>query len=71
MPKRYTPKQILKTLERFGFYPVSQVGSHMKLRNIEGIVVIVPVNQKVLAVGTFCSVLRQAKIAKAMFEKQV
>ena len=71
MPKRYSARQVIKTLERLGFKVVSQRGSHIKLRGLqEGKLqtVIVP-NHKQVAVGTFSSILRQASITKQEFEE--
>lgn len=54
MPKRYSSKQIKKTLLCEGFLFISQNGSHMKFikKNMHTIIVIVPVNKKVLPIGT-------------------
>lgn len=52
-------RQVIAALERAGFSNVSQRGSHVKLRNEEGRVVIVPMHRE-LAVGTLSSILRQA-----------
>ena len=71
MPKRYSARKVIKTLEKLGFKTVSQRGSHIKLKGIqEGKLqtVIVP-NHKQIAVGTFSSILRQASIARQDFEE--
>lgn len=73
MPKIFSGKQVTKILCReFGFYFVSQKGSHVKLvRNIGGkeIITIVP-QHKELAPGTFKSILELAQIdEKEFFEK--
>ena len=70
MPKRYTAKQVLKSLSKLGFSEISQKGSHLKLRGIVGgklQTVIVP-NHKTIAVGTLSSILRQANISKQDLE---
>jgi predicted RNA binding protein YcfA (HicA-like mRNA interferase family) len=73
MPKRYSSKEIIKTLKKLGFIKISQKGSHIKLRGlIDGSLhtVIVP-NHKQIATGTFSSILRQANISKQDFEHHV
>ena len=70
MPNLYTAKQVLKALKKTGFKEISQKGSHIKLRGLrEGrlLTVIVP-NHKVIAKGTFSSILRQAEITRQEFE---
>jgi len=63
--KTYSGKQIIKILcRKFGFYFVSQKGSHVKLRKISGgktTTTIVP-SHKELAVGTLKGVLDLARI---------
>ncbi len=69
MPKRYSSKEILKVLGLFGFEIVGQKGSHIKLKNNEGIITIVKANQKVIRLGTFLDICRQTSIPKKEFEK--
>lgn len=70
MPKRYSGKKIIKTLEKADFYQVSQKGSHIKLKGLrKGQIrtVIVP-DHKEVAAGTFHSILRQAAMTREEFE---
>ena len=70
MSKLYTSKAILKSLNKAGFQKVSQKGSHIKLRGVSKgriLTVIIP-NHKVIAKGTFSSILRQAEMTKTEFE---
>ena len=70
MPKRYSGKKIIKTLENAGFYQISQKGSHIKLRGLRKgqlRTAIVP-NHKEVAVGTLQSILRQAAMTREEFE---
>lgn len=70
MPKLYSAKNILKALRKAGFEKVSQKGSHIKLRGIRDgklLTVIVP-NHKMIAKGTFGSILRQADMTRVEFE---
>lgn len=69
MPKTYTPKQVVKKLERLGFVKDRQSGSHMifyhpstKLRAV------VPYHLKEVPKGTLQAILREAKISKEDFE---
>lgn len=53
-----------RALGRLGFTRASQRGSHVKLRHVDGRVVIVPMHRE-LKRGTLASVLRQARIDAA------
>ncbi len=55
-----TPKEVIKTLEKFGFAFVSQRGSHKKYSDGEH-VVIIP-NHAEVAKGTLKSILTMAHI---------
>lgn len=55
-----TPKEVIKTLEKFGFRYVSQKGSHMKYAKGNR-VVIIP-NHSEVAKGTLKSILTMANI---------
>lgn len=73
MPKLYSAKTTLSTLQRSGFSIISQRGSHIKLFRREenrAFTVIVP-NHKEIAIGTFNSILKQAGMTKKEFEKFV
>jgi len=59
--------EVVRVLRHAGFTPVSQRGSHRKLRHADGRTVIVPVHRE-LATGTFASILRQAGLTAAEFE---
>lgn len=70
MPKLYSAKIVLSTLQRAGFFIISQKGSHIKLNKRVGeksFTAIVP-NHKELALGTFNSILKQAGMTKKEFE---
>lgn len=70
MPKVYSSRQIVKALQRAGFHPVSQKGSHLKLRGFgKGKLqtVIVPLHKEV-APGTFQSILNQADMSWEEFK---
>lgn len=56
-----TPKEIIRTLEKFGFSYVSQKGSHMKYSNADK-VVIIP-NHSEVAKGTLKSILTMANVS--------
>lgn len=67
MPKLagFSGKTVISILQKnFGFFFVSQKGSHVKLRKISGgklITVIIPAHNE-LAQGTLRNILRQAEI---------
>ena len=57
------PDELIRILEQHGFAKVSQEGSHVKMRNKEGMTIIIPVHQgKDLKKGLAAAILRQAKI---------
>jgi predicted RNA binding protein YcfA (HicA-like mRNA interferase family) len=60
-------KETVQALRRAGFAVVSTRGSHQKLRDAEGRVVIVPLHRE-LARGTLASVLRQAGLGAEEFK---
>ena len=69
MPKRYSAKEVIKSLHKLGFIKISQKGSHIKMRGfIKGNtqIVIIP-NHKEIATGTLSSILRQANLTKKDF----
>jgi predicted RNA binding protein YcfA (HicA-like mRNA interferase family) len=60
-------KETVQALQRAGFAVVSTRGSHQKLRNAHGRVVIVPLHRE-LARGTLASILRQAGLDSEEFK---
>ena len=74
MSKTFSGKEVVKVLCReFGFFVVSQRGSHIKLNRKNGnrtIVTIVPVHRE-LAHGTLLGILEMAEIDIAEFIKSV
>lgn len=55
-----TPKEIIRTLEKFNFYFVSQKGSHMKYS--DGFHIVIIPNHSEIAKGTLKSILNQSGI---------
>lgn len=66
MAKTFSGKQVIKTLnQKFGFYFVSQEGSHVKLVKVSAgrkVTTIVPLHKE-LALGTLRGVLDLAEIS--------
>lgn len=58
-------REIVRVLERLGFEPAGQKGSHVKLRR-SGISCIVPLHDKVKK-GTLAGILRQAQLTADEF----
>ena len=54
------PDTIIKTLKKFGFYYVSQKGSHMKYS--DGVHIVIIPNHSEIAKGTLKSILTMANI---------
>ena len=68
MPSKYPvlrPREIIKRLKTFGFYRVSQKGSHMKYS--DGIHVVIIPNHDVVYKGTLQSILEQAGLSLETF----
>lgn len=73
MSKYYSGAQIVRALQRVGFWQVSQKGSHAKLRGLwKGKLqtVIVPMHKEI-AWGTFQNILKQAEMNSMEFESFV
>ncbi|NCO88888.1 hypothetical protein AUK04_02755 [Candidatus Roizmanbacteria bacterium CG2_30_33_16] len=70
MPKLYSARDVLKTLQRAGFIIVSQKGSHIKLKGVfkNHICIVIVPNHKQIAKGTFESILKQADMSHLEFE---
>ncbi|MCO5330119.1 MAG: type II toxin-antitoxin system HicA family toxin [Ilumatobacteraceae bacterium] len=64
--RQVSGRDAVTALSRVGFEQVSQRGSHVKLRNATGRVVIVPLHRE-LAPGTLGSILRQAGLERSQF----
>lgn len=69
MPKLLSSKEIVRALEREGFVFISQRGSHAKYRKDQS-TVIVPMAKKEIPVGTFRSIVRQAKLTIEYFKSE-
>lgn len=70
MPKIFSGKEVIKILCRdFGFYFVSQKGSHVKLKKkiIDGEIVTIVPYHKELAFGTLKGILKLAKVDEEDF----
>lgn len=72
MPSKYPllkPKEVISALEKFGFYYVSQKGSHIKYSN--GTRVVIIPNHEEVAKGTLKSILNQSNIGLDDFLKNI
>ncbi|MBU0731609.1 type II toxin-antitoxin system HicA family toxin [Patescibacteria group bacterium] len=72
MPKLYSSDQIIKVLQKKGFFYIFQKGSHVKFRKSGSptLTVIIPAGRKEIPMGTFKSILRQANLAEKNFKKK-
>ncbi|MFH1098568.1 MAG: type II toxin-antitoxin system HicA family toxin [Candidatus Uhrbacteria bacterium] len=68
MPKPTPTRQIIRVLQKKGFFFVSQRGSHAKFKK-DGRTVIVPMHGKETPCGTVRSILRQSKLTEDDFKK--
>ncbi|AEJ41802.1 YcfA family protein [Sulfobacillus acidophilus TPY] len=60
--------EVVTALKRAQFIPISQRGSHLKLRHPDGRTVIVPMHHE-LALGTLSSILRQSQLTLEEFQR--
>jgi len=56
------PKDLVKQLEALGFVFVRQNGSHAIYRNLDKKMVVVPMHNRDIPVGTFNAILKDAGI---------
>lgn len=70
MPRPFSGKKVISVLcNKFGFYHVSQKGSHVKLatkRNNQEIITIVPIHREI-AIGTLKGILTLAQVDEKEF----
>ena len=70
MPKlpAITANEVIKALEKRGFYRVRQRGSHVRLKNEDNLVVTVPIHKgKTLGRGLLRKILRDANLTVEEF----
>lgn len=69
MPKLYSSKHIIRTIEKEGFLFISQKGSHRKYKKLGDpiLITIIPANKKEIPYGTFRSILQQTKLSEELF----
>ena len=69
--KKLTPlpaDKIIKALEKIGFLPVRQKGSHVILKNEEGTIIVIPKHPgEDIGRGLLMKIIRQAGITKEKF----
>ncbi len=58
------PKDVIKALQKLGFFVLHKKGSHFRLAHRDGRRVTIAVHPKPLSLGTLYSILRQAKITR-------
>jgi predicted RNA binding protein YcfA (HicA-like mRNA interferase family) len=63
MSATWSGAEVIRGLRKKGFELVSQKGSHVKLRDGLGHVVIVPMHAEI-RIGTLHSILRQAELSR-------
>jgi predicted RNA binding protein YcfA (HicA-like mRNA interferase family) len=58
------PKELIKSLEKAGFIFTRQTGSHAIYKNIEGKIIIVPIHNRDIPIGTLNSILKDSGLKK-------
>jgi predicted RNA binding protein YcfA (HicA-like mRNA interferase family) len=62
--KPLSHKKIIKALEKVGFQPVRQTGSHLFMKNPDGRTTIIPIHSKEIKVEIINAILNEAKISR-------
>ena len=57
-----TPREVIKALERAGFYKKRQKGSHVIYKHPDGRWTVVPIHARIIPKGTLRAILREAQI---------
>ncbi len=63
-------KEVCRILEKNGFIPVRQKGSHiiMQRKSVETTITVPVPNHSEIRIGTLLSIIRQSRLPKNMFE---
>ena len=69
MPKVYKAVDLYKMLLSFWFQQISQKWSHIKLKNKDWLIVILPMHSKDIPYWTFLSILSQWNISQSDAKK--
>lgn len=62
--KSLSHKKIIKALEKVGFQPIRQTGSHLFMKNPDGRTTIIPIHSKEVKVEIINAILKEAKISR-------
>lgn len=62
--KPLSNKKVIKALEKVGFQPIRQTGSHLFMKNPDGRTTIIPIHSKEIKVEIINSILKEAKISR-------
>jgi len=65
--KEIKPKDLVKFLQKIGFYEIHQKGSHLRLAHPDGRKITIAIHNKPISKGTLSVILRQAKLSKKEF----
>jgi predicted RNA binding protein YcfA (HicA-like mRNA interferase family) len=65
----YTARETVARLQRAGFAPVRQSGSHLLLRHPDGRTTYVAMHRRDVPTGTFKAILRQAGLTEDDFRR--
>lgn len=62
--KPLSNKKVIKALEKVGFQPIRQTGSHLFMKNPDGRTTIIPIHSKEIKVEIINAILKEAKISR-------
>ncbi len=65
------PKDVVKALQKLGFFVINKKGSHVRLKHANGRRVSVSVHPKPLFIGTLHSILQQAEITRKELDEKL
>jgi len=69
--KEVKPKEIVRALQKLGFYKLYQKGSHLRLAHPDGRKATIAIHSKPISKGTFSAILRQTKLTKKDLNKLI
>jgi predicted RNA binding protein YcfA (HicA-like mRNA interferase family) len=66
------PEKLVKVLAKFGFKPARQKGSHLVLKNSEGVTTVVPMHKgEEIGPGILLKILQETGITKESFLEEL
>lgn len=71
LPRQLKPREVIKALQRLGFFEAGRKGSHFRFKHPDGRWTQVAIHPKPIPQGTLKAIIRQAKINLTIFIKNL